>query len=117
MLTCPLAPQPYPPTPGGASSAGPSGGDRGAEPSSASSAPVVDLSVDPATVPAELKNEGQDWFAVFNPAPGEPGAVGKKRTLDVQLVHTLMHERYVFVFFRLSVGREGRWRRGNVRRR
>ena len=76
----------------------------------------VDFS-DIHSVPPEFKKEGSDWFAVFNPAPGEPGAVGKKRTLDVQLVHTLMHERCVVVFFRLSVGREGRWRRSDVRRR
>ena len=68
-------------------------------PSSSSSAmpPMpVDLSMDPHSVPPELKNEGADWFAIFNPAPLGPGdAPGtKKRTLDVQLVHTLMHERY-----------------------
>lgn len=36
-------------------------------------------------VPPELKKEGSDWFAMFNP--------GTKRVLDVSLVHTLMHER------------------------
>ncbi|TFK37985.1 WD40-repeat-containing domain protein [Crucibulum laeve] len=38
-------------------------------------------------VPADLKREGSDWFAIFNP--------GVKRVLDVQLVHTLMHESVV----------------------
>jgi WD40 repeat protein len=36
-----------------------------------------------------MKKEGSDWFAIFNP--------NVKRVLDVSLVHTLMHERYVFV--------------------
>ena len=40
---------------------------------------------------SEYKKEGSDWFALFNPRT--------KRVLDVSLVHTLMHER--FVFFRL----------------
>ena len=43
--------------------------------------------LDPHNVPAELKKEGSDWFAIFNPKV--------KRVLDVSLVHTLMHERYV----------------------
>lgn len=53
--------------------------------------------MDPHTVPPELKNEGTDWFAIFKQAPPAPGdAPGqKKRTLDVQLVHTLIHERCV----------------------
>ena len=38
-------------------------------------------------MPPELKKEGSDWFAIFNPKV--------KRVLDVSLVHTLMHERYV----------------------
>ena len=64
---------------------------------------TVDLSVDPATVPPELKNEGQDWFAVFNAAPPVPGDGGvKKRSLDVKLVHTLMHERCVCIPFRVE---------------
>lgn len=33
--------------------------------------------------------EGSDWFAVWNPKV--------KRVLDVNLVHTLYHERYFFV--------------------
>ena len=51
----------------------------------------VDLSVDPMAVPADLKKEGSDWFAIFNPNAGKDG---KKRALDVSLQHTLMHERY-----------------------
>lgn len=43
--------------------------------------------LDPQNVPPELKKEGSDWFAVFNPKV--------KRVLDVNLVHTLMHERCV----------------------
>ncbi len=37
------------------------------------------------TVPPELKKEGSDWWAIFNPKV--------KRQLDVTLVHSLMHER------------------------
>ena len=37
---------------------------------------------------AEFKKEGNDWFAIFNPKV--------KRVLDVTLVHTLMHERFVY---------------------
>jgi glucose repression regulatory protein TUP1 len=42
--------------------------------------------LDPLSVPPELKKEGSDWFAIFNPKI--------KRVLDVNLVHTLHHERY-----------------------
>jgi glucose repression regulatory protein TUP1 len=42
--------------------------------------------MDPATVPPELKKDGADWFAVFSPKT--------KRVLDVNLVHTLVHERW-----------------------
>lgn len=45
--------------------------------------------LDPHNVPPELKKEGSDWFAVFNP--------NVKRVLDVSLVHTLMHERCVTI--------------------
>jgi glucose repression regulatory protein TUP1 len=38
-------------------------------------------------VPPELKKDGSDWFAVFNPKV--------KRVLDVNLVHTLIHESVV----------------------
>ncbi|OBZ67307.1 Transcriptional repressor rco-1 [Grifola frondosa] len=75
--------QPYPQTPTASSEVPPP--------------PPVDLSMDPHSVPPELKKEGSDWFAVFNPnasGSGTPGGSGK-RTLDVQLVHTLMHESVV----------------------
>ncbi|KAF2666359.1 WD40 repeat-like protein [Microthyrium microscopicum] len=39
------------------------------------------------TVPQNLKREGQDWYAVFNPAV--------RRLLDVELVHTLLHSSVV----------------------
>jgi glucose repression regulatory protein TUP1 len=41
------------------------------------------------SVPPDMKKEGSDWFAVFNPNPKV------KRVLDVNLVHTLMHESVV----------------------
>jgi hypothetical protein len=41
--------------------------------------------IDLRNVPPELKQEGDDWFVVFNP--------GVKRVLDVSLVHAIMHER------------------------
>ncbi|PCH39459.1 WD40 repeat-like protein [Wolfiporia cocos MD-104 SS10] len=87
----PSAPQP--PTPS-ASSAPP--------PPSQAQAPQspqemqVDLALDPHTVPAELKKEGTDWFAIFSPnVVGNGKEGGKKRALDVGLVHTLMHESVV----------------------
>ncbi|KAH9042667.1 WD40-repeat-containing domain protein [Lactarius pseudohatsudake] len=43
--------------------------------------------LDPLSVPPELKKEGSDWFAIFNPKI--------KRALDVNLVHTLHHESVV----------------------
>ena len=47
--------------------------------------------LDPHNVPPEFKKEGSDWFAIFNHKV--------KRVLDVTLVHTLMHERWVsFVY-------------------
>lgn len=51
--------------------------------------------LDPQNVPPELKKEGSDWFAVFNPKV--------KRVLDVNLVHTLMHERCAFLWFSLMI--------------
>ncbi|KAI9436962.1 chromatin associated protein [Lactarius indigo] len=42
--------------------------------------------LDPLGVPPELKKEGRDWIAVFNPKI--------KRTLDVNLVYTLHHKRH-----------------------
>ncbi|MCO5585343.1 hypothetical protein L7F22_039276 [Adiantum nelumboides] len=43
--------------------------------------------LDPEDVPKDLKKEGSDWWAIFNPKV--------KRQLDVSLVHTLMHESVV----------------------
>ena len=43
--------------------------------------------IDPHNVPPGLGKEGGDWFASFNPEV--------KRVLDVSLMYTLMHERYV----------------------
>jgi general transcriptional corepressor TUP1 len=43
--------------------------------------------IDPNNVPPELKKEGGDWFAVWNPKA--------KRVLDVNLVHTLSHDSVV----------------------
>ncbi|KAH7912373.1 WD40-repeat-containing domain protein [Hygrophoropsis aurantiaca] len=89
----PAAHPPYPPGPGNPAPAGPP------EPSPAiASNALVPISntpnggqfpddLDPHTVPPELKKEGSDWFAVFNPKV--------KRVLDVNLVHTLMHESVV----------------------
>ncbi|KAI0822891.1 WD40-repeat-containing domain protein [Trametes gibbosa] len=98
-------PQPYPPTPTAASSTAAEGGAGTVAalpppPQGSSSAnPIppmpVDLSMDPHGVPPELKKEGPDWFAIFTPAGGEVRDGQKKRALDVQLVHTLMHESVV----------------------
>jgi general transcriptional corepressor TUP1 len=43
--------------------------------------------LDPVHLPAELKREGQDWFAVFNPHV--------PRKLDVRLEHNLVHNSVV----------------------
>jgi glucose repression regulatory protein TUP1 len=43
--------------------------------------------VDPESVPANMKVEGQDWFALFNPKAN--------RQLKVDLVHTLEHSSVV----------------------
>ncbi|KZV76533.1 WD40 repeat-like protein [Peniophora sp. CONT] len=43
--------------------------------------------IDPHTAPPDMKVEGSDWFAVFNPKV--------KRSLGISLVHTLMHESVV----------------------
>ncbi|TFK46770.1 WD40 repeat-like protein [Heliocybe sulcata] len=88
-------PQPYPPTaseptptgsvgPGG-SNGFPSAGPNGGGPLTVAVAGQDDI--DPHNVPPELKKEGSDWFAVFNPKV--------KRSLDVNLVHTLLHESVV----------------------
>ncbi|KAJ7726711.1 chromatin associated protein [Mycena maculata] len=42
-------------------------------------------STDPTGIPADLKKEGSDWFAVFSPR------VRPRALTDVGLVHTLMH--------------------------
>ena len=38
-------------------------------------------------VAPEHKKQGPDWYALFNPEV--------KRSLDVNLIHTLTHERYI----------------------
>ncbi|KAL4244758.1 hypothetical protein ABKN59_010289 [Abortiporus biennis] len=86
-------PGPPPPTPGGSNQPGAPGsqkpgGGQGPPPE------VIDLAVDPSLVPPELKKEGSDWFAVFNPNTSEKGGKEGKR-LDVNLVHTLLHESVV----------------------
>ncbi|KAL5523391.1 TUP1 [Sanghuangporus sanghuang] len=43
--------------------------------------------INPETLPPDLKKEGPDWFAVFNPKV--------KRVLDVNLTNTLNHESVV----------------------
>uniref|UniRef100_A0A1D1YKA0 General transcriptional corepressor tupA n=2 Tax=Anthurium amnicola TaxID=1678845 RepID=A0A1D1YKA0_9ARAE len=43
--------------------------------------------MDPENVPAQLKKEGSDWFAIFNPKV--------QRVLDVELFHTLDHNSVV----------------------
>ena len=40
-------------------------------------------------IPPEFKKEGNDWSVIFNPKV--------KRVLDVNSVHTLMHERCVSI--------------------
>ena len=54
-------------------------------PASSSSGSFLDDFTNPDNVPAEFKKEGSDWFAVFNPKA--------KPMLDVDLLHTFMHER------------------------
>ncbi|KAK8213225.1 general transcription repressor [Zalaria obscura] len=46
---------------------------------------LCDYSVD--SLPARFKREGDDWYAVFNPRI--------RRTLDVELVHNLVHQSVV----------------------
>ena len=46
--------------------------------------PVVEgLTLEP--VPSEYRKEGRDWFVSYNPEV--------KKTLDISLVHTFVHER------------------------
>lgn len=52
-------------------------------------ATLTDL--DPDQVPAELKKEGSDWFAIFNPQA--------QRKLDISLTLSLQHERYALCPF------------------
>ncbi|KAI0697026.1 WD40-repeat-containing domain protein [Cytidiella melzeri] len=84
-----------PPSAGGNSSAGrplsPTSVDVTMTDSYTSGAGGVDFS-DIHSVPPEFKKEGSDWFAVFN---SQAGKDGKKKALDVSLVHTLLHESVV----------------------
>ena len=50
----------------------------------------ADLSINSHSVPQAVENQEPNWSVVFNGAP-ETG----KRALDVRLVHTLKHKRYV----------------------
>ncbi|KAL4067061.1 WD40-repeat-containing domain protein [Scleroderma yunnanense] len=88
----PSAHTPYAPGPGNPPLSG------AVEPSSSASSSIAPVSsapnggqfpdgLDLHNVPPDLKKEGSDWFAVFNPKV--------KRVLDVALVHTLMHESVV----------------------
>ena len=43
--------------------------------------------LEPENLPAHLKHEGVDWYAVFNPRV--------RRVLDVDLVHNLLHQSVV----------------------
>lgn len=52
-----------------------------------STSPAFPDDYDVYDLPPEYKKEGQDWFAMYNPKV--------KRTLEVDLMHTLMHERFV----------------------
>lgn len=95
------APTPYPPQPNNLSSpptSHPSAATLNPNASTGGEPMPVDLSLDPHSVPSELKKEGPDWFAIFNDNAGKEGSGpnggnGKKKALDVGLVHTLMHER------------------------
>ena len=94
-----------PPAPGGPGQAPPSSASTpfsggpppsATEPSSSGSGGMVPVNnagggfledMDPHNMPPEYKKEGTDWFAIFNPQV--------PRVLDVNLVHTLLHERCV----------------------
>ena len=54
-----------------------------AQPGSVPATPNSEMN--PETIPKELKKEGSDWITMYNPKV--------KKTLDVELVHTLMHDR------------------------
>lgn len=78
-------PSPLPPSASAAapSPAPPAAASKDEKP--ATSAPPAEVtSFDPGTAPKELKKEGPDWVTMFNP--------NVKRTLDVGLVHTLVHD-------------------------
>ncbi|PWN51757.1 WD40 repeat-like protein [Violaceomyces palustris] len=71
---------------GGSGSGNASPGDAGG--AAAGNVSLANLSdMDPDDVPRELKKEGSDWLAIFNPKV--------KRVLDVNLVHTFIHESVV----------------------
>ena len=60
----------------------------GAAAAAAGNVSLASLSdMDPDEIPKDLKKEGPDWLAIFNPKV--------KRTLDVNLVHTFLHESVV----------------------
>lgn len=54
--------------------------------------------VDPDSVPANMKVEGRDWFALFNPKT--------PRYLKVDLLHTLEHRSVVCC---VKFSADGRW--------
>ena len=54
--------------------------------SNSSSNQIIDYS-DPDSFPKEYKKEGSDWIAMYNPQ--------SQRSLDVSLVHNLVHESVV----------------------
>jgi glucose repression regulatory protein TUP1 len=69
-------------------SANPASSSQALVPSQPPSAmPSFPDDIDIHTIPPEYKHEGSDWFALFNHKV--------KRVLDVNLVHTLMHESVV----------------------
>jgi hypothetical protein len=57
--------------------------------------------LDVGSVPAELKKEGSDWFALFNPRQAVNAKREREKVLDVELVHTLTHERFVLILILL----------------
>ncbi|KAL1719160.1 WD40-repeat-containing domain protein [Schizophyllum commune] len=80
----PSAPPPAALPPPAGMEAGP---NAAAPPPPLSSGPSFLDDLDPATLPPELKKDGSDWWAVFNP--------NTKRVLDVSLKHSLIHETVV----------------------
>ncbi|SAM06232.1 hypothetical protein [Absidia glauca] len=75
----------YPPQKSQALTSGGRSGIPTKSPVAASSGVLADI--DPEGVPANMKTEGEDWFALFNPKT--------KRYLTVDLVHTLDHSSVV----------------------